>query len=155
MITGQWWYLMLAKYHYKLYIFSFKGNYYRTHPFWMAHSLSLLLSQSTNCRRQLDFCAKCQCQYHWGPHTHKHTLALIAFIVALHCSVDVFKSQFYGFISPQWVRGFAHTRGYLNGSFEIVSVSVRICFRTLSTNRMPGKGTYSHWNWKRFRDLSD
>lgn len=88
-------------------------------------------------------------------HTHKHTLALIAFIVALHCSVDVFKSQFYGFISPQWVRGFAHTRGYLNGSFEIVSVSVRICFRTLSTNRMPGKGTYSHWNWKRFRDLSD
>lgn len=151
MITGQWWYLMLAKYHYKLYIFSFKGNYYRTHPFWMALSLSVAiaidkLSSATRFLCQMPIPLRA---------THTHTLALIAFIVALHCSVDVFKSQFYGFISPQWVRGFAHTRGYLNGSFEIVSVSVRICFRTLSTNRMPGKGTYSHWNWKRFRDLSD
>lgn len=55
----------------------------RIHFGWL--TLSLLLSQSTNCRRQLDFCAKCQCQYHWGPHTQTHTRSH-----CVHCCATLF-----------------------------------------------------------------
>lgn len=115
-------YLLLARYCYKLYIFIFKWIPYEMRERDCMKFSRLLSIGNLSSMENSKFLSKCQQRKRYWvhplvvppPHTSiGQTAKCCAFIVGYIGSL-MFESQFYGFISAQWVRGFAHGRCYLD-----------------------------------------